>query len=127
MSKADSYLIAGALVVAVLSAVLFHRGFFPRTAETVGSRAVIKVHGRSVRTIELSRNGGKAVYSVLGMMGPAKVEVEGKRVRMSEAPCPDRICVRGGWIDRPGESIVCIPNQMEMYIESGIGLDAVTR
>lgn len=127
MARADRYLIAGVLVIAVLSAALSYGTIFPRQSGAVGSRAVIKVHGRLVRRIELSKDEKKATFTLRGTMGPATVEVEGKRIRMSEAPCPDRICVARGWIEKPGESIVCIPNEIHIYIESGDALDAVTR
>ena len=127
MARADSHLGAGVVVAALLSAMLIFRWSFSGTSETMGSRAFIKVQGRIVRIVELSGDGNKAAYSVRGMMGRSTVEVEGKRIRMSEAPCPDRICVKQGWIERPGDFIVCIPNQVEIYIESGNGLDALTR
>lgn len=127
MAKADRYLIAGVLVIAMLSAALLYGAIFPLQSGTVGCRAVIKVQGRLVRRIELSQNRKNATFILQGKMGPATVEVEGKRIRMSEAPCPDRICVARGWIEKSGESIVCIPNQIHMYIESGDALDAVTR
>jgi hypothetical protein len=127
MARADRYLIAGVLVIAVLSAALLYGTIFPRQSGTVSSRAVIKAQGRLVRRIELSTEGKKATFTLRGKMGPATVEVEGKRIRMSEAPCRDRICVGRGWIEKPGESIVCIPNEIHIYIESGDALDAVTR
>jgi hypothetical protein len=127
MSKADSCLVAGVLLVAALSAMLNYRGILLRTAEVGDTKAVIKVRGGIVRTIDLLKDGKQAVYPVPGLIGRALVEVDGNRVRMREAPCPDRTCVLQGWIERPGEGIVCIPNQMEIRIEGGSGLDAVTR
>lgn len=127
MAKADRYLIAGVLSIAMLSAILIYYRSFPHRSGTDDGRAVIKFQGRLVRRIELSEEGGKATFILRGKMGPATVEVEGKRLRMSEAPCPDRICVARGWIEKPGESIVCIPNEIHIYIESGDALDAVTR
>jgi len=127
MAKADRYLIVGVLVIAVLSAALLSGNYFLRQSVTGGSRAVIKVQGRLVRRIELTENRKYATFTLHGKRGPATVEVEGKRIRMSEAPCPDRICVARGWIEKPGESIVCIPNEIHVYIESGDALDAVTR
>jgi hypothetical protein len=53
--------------------------------------------------------------------------VEGKRIRMKEANCPDKICVRQGWIEKPGDSIVCIPGEIIIRIEGAAPLDAVTR
>ncbi len=127
MRKADSCLVAGVLLVAALSAMMYYRGILFRSDEAGDTRAVITVRGCIVRIIDLFTDGKQAVYQVPGSIGRALVEVEGNRVRMREAPCPDRTCVLQGWIGRPGESIVCIPNQVEIRIEGGSGLDAVTR
>jgi hypothetical protein len=127
MRKADSWLIAGVLLAAALSAMICYRGTLLRTDTAVDTRAVIKVRGRIVRTIVLLKDGKQAVYQVQGSMGRALVELDGKRVRIREAPCPDRTCILQGWIERPGESIVCLPNLVEIRIEGGNGLDAVTR
>jgi hypothetical protein len=127
MAKADRYLITGVVVLALLSAAIVYRNSFLPKSGPDSSRAVIKVHGKLVRSIELSAEGKTATFTLQGTMGPATVEVSGKRIRMSEAPCPDRICVGRGWIEKPGESIVCIPNEIEIHIESGDEFDAVTR
>lgn len=39
------------------------------------------------------------------------VQVEKGRIRFKEADCPDRICVRRGWLQNPGEIAVCLPNK----------------
>jgi len=47
------------------------------------------------------------------------VEVEAGRVRVSQADCPDQICVRQGWISDGTVPIVCLPNQLIVQIEGG--------
>lgn len=127
MRKADSCLVAWVLLVAALSAMIYYRGILLRTDTAVDTRAVVKVRGRVVRTIVLLKDGKQTLHQVQGSIGSALVEIDGNRVRMREAPCPDRTCILRGWIERPGESIVCLPNLVEIRIEGGNGLDAVTR
>jgi hypothetical protein len=129
MSRADKYLICGVLFVVMLSApLLYFQGLAQRTG-TDPCRAVIMVQGRSAETIELADNGTRKKYVFHGRKGPAMVEVDGRRIRMVDAPCPDRICVRRGWIETVGESIVCIPNEIYISIKAnGVApVDAVTR
>lgn len=127
MTKADKYLVAGVLFVVLLSALLFYRNFFLPQSGTEGGQACIEVHGKLFEKIDLSAKERKATFKLQGLMGAATIEIAHNKVRMLDAPCPDRICVRRGWIGRPGESIVCIPNEINIYIESGDTLDAVTR
>jgi hypothetical protein len=39
------------------------------------------------------------------------VRVEKGRIRFKEADCPDQICVRMGWLKKPGDIAVCLPNK----------------
>ena len=48
----------------------------------------------------------------------AILEIEDGRVRMQPLPeelCPRGICAHTGWISRPYESIVCLPNRIMVY------------
>ncbi len=50
---------------------------------------------------------------------------------VSEADCPDGLCVHMGRISRGGQSVVCLPHRVVVEIVSGregdLGLDTVTR
>jgi len=40
------------------------------------------------------------------------------KVRVKESSCPNKICVKTGWIKRSGEIIVCAPNEVTVRILS---------
>jgi len=126
MTRGDKYLLAGLLLVSLCSMALLYGRFslFSAAAESV--RAVISVHGKVVRTIDLPTSA-RSFYRIPGRQGPATLEVEGSHVRMLEAPCPGKICVNQGWISHPGHSIVCIPGEILVRIEGAARVDAVTR
>lgn len=54
-------------------------------------------------------------------------------VFMEEADCPDQICAKTGFIDKPGQSIVCLPNKLVVEIvannesEDAFAADVVAR
>lgn len=54
--------------------------------------------------------------------------IEDGRVSVSDADCPDQLCVKQRSISGNGESIICLPHKLVVQIESGEerGLDAVT-
>ncbi len=63
----------------------------------------------------------------------ALIQVDSGRIRMldlGEELCPRGICSHTGWISRPYERIVCLPNRiMVQFTETGTGedqLDGVT-
>lgn len=41
-----------------------------------------------------------------------RVEFKAGRVRIVESDCPNQVCVRTGWVSRPGRSIICVPNKV---------------
>lgn len=84
----------------------------PGTSRVV---AVVKSSGRQVMVIRLDV-GSEGVYEVTGPLGTSRFEVRGGRVRMLESPCPEKICVKTGWIGRPGEVIACVPNRVVIAV-----------
>jgi hypothetical protein len=40
------------------------------------------------------------------------IRVEPGRIRVTEANCPDRICVAHGWLSRELPPIVCLPHRL---------------
>jgi len=54
------------------------------------------------------------------------IEVEHGRIRISEADCPDGICVRQGWVSGGLIPIVCLPNRLVItFAGSNADIDAV--
>lgn len=54
--------------------------------------------------------------SLEGRIGKVIIEIKDRRVRVRESSCPDKVCVKTGWIKRSGEIIVCAPNQITIRI-----------
>ncbi len=53
------------------------------------------------------------------------VEIQGRRIRMAEAECPDQTCVEMGWLDSAAP-IVCLPNHLTIRFTENTGeVDAV--
>lgn len=127
MTRGDKLLMAVILLTAILTAgLLYFRSHLPGAA-AAHLQAVIKVQGKNAGRIDLKPGGEYSAFTVKGRLGSSTVEVEGGKVRMKDAPCPEKLCVRQGWISRPGESIVCIPGEIIIRIEGQAPVDAVTR
>ena len=59
--------------------------------------------------------------------GGNTVVIENGTARVTEANCPDGICVRHTPIRYAGESIICLPHRLEVAVVGGVepGVDAV--
>lgn len=126
MTRGDKLLLAGLLLLSLLSMAALYSRFCSFSGSTQAVQAVILVQGTVIKKISLPSKY-RSTFVVLGRDGPSTVEVEGGRVRMREAPCAGRICVNQGWILHPGQSVVCIPGEILIRIEGAAALDAVTR
>ena len=45
-----------------------------------------------------------------------QIEVSHGQIRMSQASCPDQICIHTGWIETDALPIVCLPNRIVIEI-----------
>lgn len=89
-----------------------------------GSYAVIKVDGKVIKTLDL--NSGETNIEVNGYQGGVnKVVINDGKVSMTEADCPDELCVKTGKISRVGETIVCLPHRVVVEIKGSPDDDSI--
>ena len=117
-NRSDLYLIGGCLLAALVLGglwLLLREG---------GAAVVVEQNGRETaryalhedRTVKIEGEGG---YNLL--------VIEGGEAWLSEADCPNLLCVKTGRIRYAGQSIVCLPHRLAVRIAGGASsLDAVT-
>lgn len=74
-----------------------------------------KIHLDTVTTPYTFTVGDEDQYNV--------VSVERGRICVSEASCPDHICMKTGWISDGAVPIVCLPNELVIKVEGGAVTD----
>lgn len=93
--------------------------------------ATIARDGAIIDTIDLDAVDEPYTLRLDDKRGVNVVAVEPGRISISEADCPDEICVHTGWIDGPATPIACVPHGLTITVarEGGAldGLDAVAR
>lgn len=125
MTKADQKLLFILLLIGLLTFAVGKFFYYAHEPEPQ-SRAVIKVSGKVVKTINLQEQAPLERHIITGKKGKAILETKGLKVRMLEAPCPDQICVNQGWIDNPLQAIVCVPNEVVVHFEEKAAVDDIT-
>lgn len=93
-------------------------------AQAAGEWALVRLDGQIVYQLSLSRDGE---VTVVGPAGETVVEVRHGRVRVLRSPGAQEICMRQGWIERPGEVLICLPNRVTIEIPGSSGIDAISR
>lgn len=78
--------------------------------------AVIEVNGKVYGKYDLNKVGNKVINLELPDDEHSVVEFKDGMVRIREAGCPDKVCVRTGWISNNAEIIVCLPYRIVIKI-----------
>lgn len=81
--------------------------------------AVIKADGKVVKTINLSKLRGTEKFDIKEGNHFNTIVAEKDKISIIDADCPDKVCIKTGWISDAGESIVCLPNKLIISIEGG--------
>lgn len=78
--------------------------------------AVIEINKKVYGSYELKKVQDDVIKLELPDGEQSIVEFKDGKVRIQEADCPDKVCVRTGWISKPGEMIVCLPYRIIIKI-----------
>ena len=101
--------LAGSLLLAAVILLLVING-----SRESGGVAVVRVDGVETERLPLSVNG---TFPLNG--GSNILIIQDGQAWMSEANCPDLICVLQGKIHYSGQVITCLPNRLTVTIEGG--------
>jgi len=113
VSKRDLSAMAALLLAALLLLVL-------RDGGAEGARYEILSEGALLYSGQLA-GSGDAEWNVTPRL---TVAVKGGRIAITGSDCPDKTCVRTGFIGVPGQITACLPNRLMIRIAGG-GVDAV--
>ena len=110
------------LILTLLAAVLFLfavQALIRRPADknsADGMRVRITQNGQVIGEYPLAEERS---VSVSGDSGTNLIVIDGESVRMEEADCPDRYCIRQGRISRRPDTIVCLPHRLIVELVQG--------
>ena len=80
-----------------------------------GANVVISVNGKEVVSLPLSED---TVYNIGGYHGGENIlEIKDGKAHLTDASCPDKLCMNMGYISKKGQSIICLPNKVVIEIK----------
>lgn len=90
----------------------------------------IKRDGEILYTLDLSREKNRS-FDIEYKGSKNTVEIKDGKIRVKDADCPDKTCVKTGWLSSSAMPIVCLPNHLVIEFSdtagSGGEVDAVAR
>ena len=122
-TKNDLLLIGGVLLFALVAYLVM--SFFQGQA-THNAEAVVTIDGKMYGSFPLAVDAVEKIELSDGSYNLLVIK-DGK-ADITEASCPDGICVNHRAVSKQSQSIVCLPNKVVVEIESGeeAEMDAVT-
>ncbi len=98
------------IIIAVVSFVCIK--FF---AEGKGKYVKVYVNEKLTKTFDLKKD---REYFIETKLGYNLLIIKNEKARILDADCPNKICVDKGYISKNGESIICLPHNVVVTIES---------
>lgn len=105
---------ADLLVIGALLALALALYLVIGATRTEGGAVVVRVDGIETERHALSESG---TYPLNG--GSNILVIGDGQAWLSDANCPDLLCVRQGKIRYTGQSIICLPNRLTVTVEGG--------
>jgi hypothetical protein len=109
--KKYDYVIFAILSILTISSMLFP---FIFRKEFDQDLVVIEINGKEYKSFPLDKNATIPIeiddkYNL--------IEIIDNRVHIAEANCPDKLCVKDGYIKIPGQMVVCLPHKVVVEIK----------
>ena len=115
MKKNDLILIGGILIIAF--AILIGMHLMQKKDTSENAMVVITVDGEEINRLPLNVDDSLTI-TVEGQETNQLIIKDGK-ASITDATCPDKICVKHRAIKYDGESIVCLPHKLVVSIDGG--------
>lgn len=111
MKIIDKYIIGTILITSlsiILCRVLTFKNYDQKILE-------IYVNNNFYQEIKFDNNTAKT-FMITSDLGWNKIEIKSGRVQISDSDCIDKACIKIGFIENSGESIVCLPHRMVVKV-----------
>lgn len=116
MKKGDK--IAAILIVLLIVISTIGTLVYKQYVKSNHNFAVIKLDGKVIQTIDLNSVKAQKEWKVYDKAGNYNlIEILPGKIRVKDADCPDKICVKSGWISQGGQMAVCLPHKLIINIE----------
>lgn len=122
MKKGDK--IVGIILLVVVILTFGATAIYKNSIKGSENIAVIKRDGKVLRTIDLNKVVKPEEFTLKTDNGHYNtIAVKHNSIRVKDADCPNKLCVKSGWISNPGEIIVCLPFKLIINIEAASNKD----
>ena len=116
--KVADFLIISFVVLSAIIVLLFFKG-----NNVQATQCVIEINGEEYARFTLSSITDEKVIEIDNQYGKNTVIIDSSGVRVSESDCADRHEIKAGKITSAGQSLICLPHRLAVYLEGDKKLD----
>lgn len=109
MKRNDILLVAGILLIALLTTGIYHLIYHES-----GDMLQVSVNGTVTKSFPLDSDISYTIVTANG--GENVLEIKDGAARITKANCPDKLCVHQKKISHQGENLVCLPHKVVVTI-----------
>lgn len=117
LTKGDIILVALLIVFSIFLAFYMSKV----SDETDKKYVSIQINGEEIETIEFSKDIIGKTYKIETEYGYNILEFGDEEVKIIDASCLDKLCIKQGIINKIGHLLVCLPNRLVVEIKSNNG------
>lgn len=103
----------GDWLITLLGVALVFFLMWSRWQTGVADRVLIRSQGEPFAELNLKT---PQRVSVPGPLGNTEIEILEGVVRVAKDPGPRQLCVNQGWLSRPGQIAICLPNRVSIEV-----------
>lgn len=124
MKKVYFYIaLCAVFFIIAITGIIYVKNFLPNdttVVEIVQDDVVLK-------KIDLAKVKEKQIYTVEYQGRKNTIEIDKDKIRIIEAQCPDKTCIKKGYLTKDGLPIVCLPNHLFIrYVNKDSSIDSTT-
>lgn len=114
MTKGDKILISAIVILSLLAYGIIYLSGSGEKNKYIS----VQFNGEEYKRLTFTSKNDSYEYKLDTDEGLNIIEVEGDKVHMIDANCPDKLCIKQGYISKVGEVLVCVPNKVVVEIKS---------
>ena len=113
MKKWDVIIIIGLVIISFIPETVI----FITTYNKYNSFYVeVYSKGKLYKKFPLKKDAEKITITLDNELGTNVIEINKAQVKITDANCPDKICVKAHAISKPGEVLICLPHKLVVKI-----------
>lgn len=120
--KLDFVIIAMLLLLSFLPEIILGASIGRGSENTY---AEITVDGKLYKTINLSEHKGEEIFEIHSNNGINVIKINDNEIGIIDADCNDKVCMNPEHIESAGESLVCLPNKVMIFVKGMVDDDTI--